>query len=229
MSNLIFAHAKSIVNKSQKLAREYASWMEQTGENFNEAYQRRYHEHLEEEYKNFDEYLRVARELHERFSSIQPKQWYFITVRPDCNKCQFLDFKDKVEKFMDRACFLEYSYSFEQKGTSEEELGQGFHVHIVASARQRSKQEMLRDTLSSWNDWIKKEKVVNNCIEVCATKNAQSLIRNYLIDYNSDDDHKRPTKLWDELWRERNNLLNLYTSYKTEDQAPPSTTIEIVV
>lgn len=214
MSQIIFSHAKSIVKIAHKDAMEYALSLENLGHNFKETYRQRYEQNLEQEYKNFDEYLRVAKLLHERFESFQPKQSYFITIRPNTDKCLFIDFKYKVESFMERACFLDYTYSFEQKGTSEEELGLGFHVHIITSARQRSKSEMLRDTLSSWNDWIKKEKIAENCIDVCVTKNAQSLISNYLIEYKSDDGHKEPTKQWDNLWRQRNNLLELYTSYK---------------
>ena len=217
MSTIIFSHAKSIVNKSQKLAMEYALTQEKLGKDFKDEYNHYYEMCLKQEYTNFDEYMRVAKILHERFESFCPKQSYFITIRPNCDKVQFHQFKDKVESFLERACFLDYTYSFEQKGTSLENLGQGFHVHIVTKARQRSKSEMLRDTLSSWNDWIRKEYIAENCIDVCITKSAPTLIQNYLIDYKSDDGHKQPTQIWDATWRERNNLLAIYRSYSIEE------------
>lgn len=208
MASLIFSHAKSIVKKCKQVASE------QTNIGESDKYLEIYERELEGEMANFDEYLRVANLLHKRYESfsVKSKQGYFITIRPDCKMVTFDDFKTQVENFVQRKCFLEWTYSFEQKGTTPSDMGTGFHVHIVCKSKHRSKGECLRDTLSSWNEWIQKGYIASNCIEVVVTKNAESLIENYLVEYKSDDDHKIVTKSMDELWRNEMNLESLYKS-----------------
>lgn len=135
---------------------------------------------------------------------------FFITIRPDDTKCQFVDFRDKVFKLLERACFKEYALSFEQKGTTPEDLGKGFHCHIVAKMKQRSKGEVLRDVTSSFKSWIDDGLIAANCIDVHVTKNPEELVKNYLLEYKSDDDHKATTKSWDELWRAHNDIKPIY-------------------
>lgn len=145
-------------------------------------------------------------------ANIQTKQSYMITIRPDHTKIDFFDFKQHVEQFVTRKCFVEYKYSFEQKGTDPMSLGHGFHVHIVAKMKQRSKSEVLRDTLSSWKEWIDKGFIAANCIDVITSKNGDALVENYLLEYKSDDGHKELTQSWDELWRTGMSLQRLYVS-----------------
>lgn len=135
------------------------------------------------------------------------KQAYFITVRPDCNKVKFIDFYNDVAKFTQRKCFKDFKLSFEQKGTDDKSLGQGFHVHIVAEMTQRSKGEVLRDTQNTF-----KKYTAPNCIEVLTTRNPQELVDKYLVNYESEDGHKEPTKEWDLLWRQQNLLDSLYVA-----------------
>lgn len=135
------------------------------------------------------------------------KQAYFITVRPDTRKVSLHQFYNDVRKFVDRKCFIEYKLSFEQKGVSDETLGDGFHVHIVASMKQRSKGEVLRDTVNTFKGYT-----LANCVQVHTTRNPAELVENYLVNYQSDDGHKAPTQQWDAAWRAREGLANLYKS-----------------
>lgn len=211
MASLIFAHAKSMVKGCRKRAMENARLDEQMGKDYKERYEFWYDELIARESHEFDEYLRIAQMLHGQYLEACPrKQAYFITIRPDCNKVAFVDFKEKVESFVNRSCFIDCTYSFEQKGTLPSEMGDGFHVHIVTTSKHRSKGECLRDTLSSWKKWIDDGWIAANCIDVGVTKNPASLIENYLIDYKSDDEHKMPTKAMDELWRTTNGLAPIY-------------------
>lgn len=211
MASLIFAHAKHIVKNARKTAMEFAKTDEQLGYDYKERYDQYYEQFIQNEQTEFDEYLRVSKLLHNQFLAFNPsRQAYFITIRPNDNKCTFLDFKEKVESFIKRACFTKCTYSFEQKGTSPFNIGSGFHVHIVTQSTHRSKGECLRDTLSSWKQWIESEKIASNCIDVAVTKNAENLVQNYLIDYKSDDEHKIATKSIDELWRLNEGLQPLY-------------------
>lgn len=135
---------------------------------------------------------------------VEAGRWYFITVRPS-DQIAFRDLFDTVRRLVKRACFLEYTCSFEQKGTSEETLGQGAHVHIIASLTQRSKGEVLRDIASTFARLCSKE-----FCDVKIVSHPATLKQKYLIDYESKDEHKEKTKDWDALWRERMGLRPLY-------------------
>jgi len=141
----------------------------------------------------------------------QKDHWYMITIRPAEGAVNFNVFRAKIEEYLARKCFLDYKYSFEQKGQSWETLGHGFHVHIVANTKHTSKANLLRDTLSSFNRWIEKGHVAQNCINVLPVSNPEEMIQRYLIDYHSDDDHKIVTKEYDEKWRTLNHLAPIYS------------------
>jgi len=179
-----------------------------------QAYDTEYNNYIERECKVFDEYLRVSSMLHERYlnTMVTKTQHYFITIRPDDTKCVFEDFKDKVLTFVKRKCFIDYALSFEQKALCPTELGKGFHAHIVANMKQRSKTEVIRDVLSSWNDWITKDYIKANCIQVVTTKNPETIVNDYMIGYKSEDDHKEKTKNWDKIWRSNLSLEEIYRS-----------------
>lgn len=212
MSTLIFSHSKSIVTKAKKAARKAADNAEQIGLDYKTAYELTYNTVMKTEMSLFREYLDVAKQLHSEYIEFTnpSKQSYFITIRPDDSKCTIVDFINKVESFMKRKCFISYSLSYEQKGTCIEDLGKGFHVHIVADMKQNSKGQVLRDCLSSWNDWIEKGLITKNNIDVRTTKNPDKIVDDYLIEYKSDDGHKEVTKDMDSLWRSTNNIESIY-------------------
>lgn len=213
MTSLIFSHAKSALNNAKKNAFKIANLRSNIGEDFTKAYEESFEHEKNIEINKFCEILEFSKTMHslylDKMGFNNHKNFYFITIRPNDN-CEFIDFKNKINEFLSRKCFLEYTYSFEQKGTSLSTLGQGFHVHIIANMIQRSKSEVLRDTLSSWNAWINMKWISPNCIQVDTTKNPNKLINDYLICYKSDDNHKETTKEWDNLWREKLGLSNLY-------------------
>lgn len=142
---------------------------------------------------------------------------YFITIRPKDDAIIFNDFQQRIIKFLQRKCFRKYTYSYEQKGTTLDTLGEGFHVHIVASMTSRSKGEVLRNTISTFKDIC-----AANCIQVDICKNPEKLINNYLINYESDDGHKITTKDFDAQWRYENNLQPLYIGGPDQVQSGPS-------
>lgn len=137
---------------------------------------------------------------------IGSRQTFFITIRPDTTKTKFHDFYNLVRNYIERKMFINYKLSFEQKGTCEEDLGKGFHVHIVAETTCRSKGEVLRNTISTFGKCT-----AANCIQVDVCKNPEETVQKYLIDYESKDNHKIETKEWDARWRTNECLDNIYS------------------
>lgn len=202
----IFAHARKIYAAAERQALDEC--MMDLEDDFTNHFQVVLDRELNREYNRFDQILAVSQQLHNRFMATVTPRWFIITIRP--LQCTLDEFTQKIHCLLERKCFLDWTYSLEQKGTTIAELGHGMHVHIVASMRQRSRGEVIRDLLSSFNDWVKEKKIAPNCIDIGTTKNHDALVQNYLVDYSSPDNHKEITRTWDALWREQNGLCSLY-------------------
>lgn len=200
MASLIFAHAKTIRRKVKDTLKLHD---ELHGSNYDrDAVSASV---LEAHRAEFREILKIAQLLHADYQEITQQSainWYFITVRPKPGT-KFIDFYELVYKYVNRAFMIEYTLTFEQK--SELGTGDGFHCHIVANTKHRSKAECLRDTTSTFN-----KVCADNCIDVKTTKNPDDIINNYMIEYKSDDDHKIVTKEGDKIWRTNMLLCDIY-------------------
>lgn len=128
----------------------------------------------------------------------------FITIRPGPTTT-WVDFKTTCDKYLSRKMFVSGTYSYEQKGESDDALGHGFHVHIVAKCT-ANKAQVLTNTINTF-----KHMCAANCIKVLPTLNGDKLIQDYLVDYISDDNHKTATKPWDLLWRTSLGLEPTYS------------------
>jgi hypothetical protein len=135
---------------------------------------------------------------------------YLITVRPNEGH-DFATFYDTVRRFVDRKTITNFTLTFEQKGTSDETLGHGMHVHIVAVTTCRSKGELLRAAISTF-----KHLAADNCVDVKLCRTPKMVVDNYFVAYQSDDGHKEATREWDALWRSRLGVQPLY-----ENELPP--------
>lgn len=210
MSSLIFSQAKSIRKAAKKAALEASV---QVGpEDAKETYILTYQQNVQAAINDFRETLYIAQELHTIYEEVVQKtnQWYFITVRPDEKLIDFDGFYGVVNKFVQRKCIEEFTLSFEQKGINDNELGNGFHMHIVVKPKAgswRSKGEVLRDTKSTFACCA-----AANCIEVIPTKKPEEIINGYMIEYESKDGHKEVTKEADARWRSIRGLSPTYVS-----------------
>lgn len=216
MSSTIFTQAKQIRRKAVKARLEYRDELDINHPELSDSEKRelaitRYENVLNNEIIEFKEVLKISQALSEAFREVHidnlmnNKQYYFITVRPR-PEITFDKFYHLVKRFTERKCIEEYTLSFEQKGTIEQNnIGFGFHVHICAKTTHRSKGECLRDCKSTFMCLC-----AENCIKVEPTKNPQTIIDNYLVEYKSEDGHKEITKTSDSLWRQQMGLAHLY-------------------
>lgn len=216
MSQLIFSHAKAIRNRCLKRASEaknlFLSTQVESAEEDQEVnlkamaiHQSTYEVYFKKEICEFEEILSIASQLHECFNG-QRNKFYAITVRPRPG-VTFEEFYETVCRYTQRACITGIITSFEQKGTDDASLGQGFHVHFaIYGYSWRSKGEALRDTISTFGKLAD-----SNCIEVKPSKDdVDKYVQYYLIDYESTDQHKEATKDWDEKWRQSIGLNSIY-------------------
>lgn len=158
---------------------------------------------------DFKEVLKINERLQTIFNDHKPKETaYFVTVRPDEKKCNFTTFVDKTKDFVDRKPIDEFQLSFEQKGNNDDDIGVGFHAHMMIKAPSwRSKGECLRAVQSTFKDIA-----APNCIQVEMTKTPDKVVQEYLVKYQSKDGHKIITKESDDKWRQRTNIPPLITT-----------------
>lgn len=133
------------------------------------------------------------------FASTMTIGAWFLTVRPDPDWTgdwpAFLEHCTRL--FASKRFSSDLVYSFEQKGTSPETLGQGFHLHAVFRSTEPKKQ-LMRELKRRF---IETGICGNAGVQLDKANRPQELIQNYLLDYIADDEHKEATRAWDALWR----------------------------
>lgn len=151
----------------------------------------------------------------------EKEQWFAVTIRPKdeltvpYNQNTFQEFKkDFEEKILPRTFVKECDYVFEQKGTSEEELGNKFHMHAIIKAPSRSKGNVARDITSSLKKWVG-----NAGVQVDVSYNAKEWIKRYCKEHKSADGHKEVTAEWDDKWRNKIGIEDYY-EYNKEPPKP---------
>jgi len=56
--------------------------------------------------------------------------WLYLTINPK-KDISFFDFKPAILRFVKRKMFSQFFYSYEQRSSTQENLGQGFHIHLL--------------------------------------------------------------------------------------------------
>lgn len=136
----------------------------------------------------------------------------FITInpRPDIELTTFIK---SMNKFISKVWIEDYIYVYEQRGTTEEESGKGFHAHILLWKPDNKKShEVIRETKNTFKNIcsIDNPSILNikNCKEEDIPKR-----KNYMLGIkNTETDPSKQVKQEIDLtWRIRNNLLNYYS------------------
>lgn len=141
-------------------------------------------------------------------------KWFFITLRPAPeHEHRFIEFKPMVFKYMERTMFIKWMLAFEQKGESTEEMGKGYHVHIIANcAGWCTKKKMITDTKSTWDKWLNgyvpDAFVQIDKVETTTEKNVKELY----ITGNKKEEHKKKAITIDNEWRSSIGLQPTYCS-----------------
>lgn len=132
---------------------------------------------------------------------------YMITVRPDTSKIKFCNFRELVTQYLNKWSnkWIWWEYTFEQKGNSSNTIGNGFHMHLIICTASENyyPSHLLRDCYSQFNICTAK-----NCIQIDTIKNL-ARAKEYIRGDKKDDD-KLKCIAYDIMWRNQNNLENIY-------------------
>jgi len=135
----------------------------------------------------------------------------FITInpRPDIELSTFIK---TMNKFISKIWIEDYIYVYEQRGTTEQESGKGFHAHILLWKPDNKKShEVIRETKNTFKNIcsIDNPSILNikNCKEEDIEKR-----KNYMLgtkDINADPTKQVKQEI-DLIWRKRVNIENYY-------------------
>lgn len=183
---------------------------------------------LENEREKFRKIIAISKELHnvykEEMGIEDPSKItrsYFVTISPK-EEIEWTKFYNTIEKLIQRKCITKAIYSFEQRGKNENEIGKGFHVHIICTSTWRSISECIRDCASSCNNICTKNNI--DVQKLWNTTQWDTKLK-YIRDYESNDNHKIATKDTDDIWRKNMGINNLY--YKGLDTPEESPSLSI--
>lgn len=167
----------------------------------------------------FDRIQAHSSELAARVRPAEVKHCWHLTIRPRPNACSFDEFRKLVDKLAKSRCFTDVVYVFEQKGTSAETMGTGFHSHMVVRTSDNRTKTHLRTAAS---------KLLNVCgeagLQIERASRPAQLIEKYLMAHESLDGHKEETMEMDCIWRTTMGLEPIYGS--PEVFRPPPTKSE---
>jgi len=163
--------------------------------------------------ENVEEILPLFRQIKKDINDVQDNTNYiFLNVNPAPNH-SLLSFQQLIEKSLKKKWIKSYMYVLEQRGENQEELGKGFHTHMIIE----------KDDTKQYTQAIKE--MGRTFSKVCDTSNYHlfngSKIkdidmdkrRNYIIGRKAD-----PSK-WlkqdmDIPWRNENFLKSYYGNYE---------------
>lgn len=141
----------------------------------------------------------------------------FITInpRPDI---QLEEFKKSMKKFISKVWVEDYIYVLEQRGTTEEDSGRGFHSHILLWKPDNKKShEVIRETKNTFKNIcsIDNPQILN--IQNCKLEDVNKR-KNYMIGLKglTHDPTKQDKQNIDIGWRQRNNIQPYYSKTETE-------------
>lgn len=207
-----FAFSVALTRKAKKQALDYVESLafEDDAERI-KKYDEIYNLYIEIGLREFEDICETQKKTKAIWEKVNNKETaYWIGISPDNSKISLSTFSTICKKFVERVPVEKFVLAYEQRGKSVQEMGNGFHAHIMiwvkkGSKSWRSKAEILRDCQSTFNKCC-----VPECINVQITNNPKEIIQNYLVDYASKDEHKIATKEIDLMWRNQYGIKNIY-------------------
>lgn len=150
---------------------------------------------------------------------------FWITLRPsDDHKHRFSEFMlFTKQKYLDRQMFLSKTWVWEQKGEDMDNLGKGYHIHILATlTKTTNKGHLLRNTKSTFSKFLGGD-VPDAFVEIKKVDN--QIYKNNLLHYisgvkvSTEEVNKERAVEMDAHFRARYNLEDFYTDDATiQDQ-----------
>ncbi len=139
----------------------------------------------------------------------------FITINPKPD-IPFDVFAKKMDKLVNRNIFQDGIYVYEQRGSTKEDAGKGFHCHMLCTRNLNYKPTKVVSCIK------------NTCKSLCNVKDKRLLNvqligeefmkdkREYIMGHNKTGEGKSVKQDIDKYWRKKNNLKEYYKDAKAD-------------
>lgn len=163
-------------------------------------------------------------------SPVLSERYALITIRPADGTC-LVWFETAVASFLEhRPWVLGAEYHFEQTGDNEDDLGNGFHVHMVVRCKKSIRAtEILKDVASDFECKYSIQ-IGNKRNKFLKTERDLEYALNYVRGDKHDESKEAAIELNDE-WRTLNGLQDAYyvKDWDNRESRPDAVIIEEVV
>lgn len=135
------------------------------------------------------------------------QNYYFLTINPDTTKTTLEIFLKTIEKAMSKKWITEYIYVIEQRGETLEELGKGYHTHIIFN-KGKKHSHIIREMSNSF-----KKMCDTSNYHLFNLKRIGDEERKRKIEYitgTKADDNKHLKQSMDKIFREKEKLKSYY-------------------
>jgi len=164
---------------------------------------------LGQQMKDIKEYEKdIKMTLKENIAKEHNNGYCFITINPS-PEVSLTQLEEKVKKFVNRNMFEKYRYVFEQRSPTEENMGHGFHAHILLKRNLNYKPSKI--SLNTKNSFKGITKVDNPQI-----LNIQHIGEEFAKDKDEymngvkTGEGKEAKQAIDKIFRKKNNLESVY-------------------
>lgn len=154
-----------------------------------------------------------------KIKSSRKTDWVFLTVNFDPSK-SFAECFKAAQKLGNRRIWEWSCWVHEQRGETPATAGEGHHVHLLAKIKSATASAKSRSK--------------STVCHVCAVENSAIFNWKYIPEEYLSDKYqyitgakaieKQVKQSVDQLWREKNNILSIYSYGKIPDEATATTT-----
>jgi len=143
-----------------------------------------------------------------------------ISIRPREEYTDWPAFREAITSFTQSSIFSAAVWSFEQKGETDNDLGKGFHAHVVVRLQPGRYNSHIIRALKQTG--ILGAMCGDAGCQIDTAKTPHQLIQGYLLDYVSPaDEHKETTRESDAKWRTREGIMPIYGNLSAFGVEPP--------
>lgn len=139
------------------------------------------------------------------------KDIIWLCVNPNETVCSFLKFKELTEKCFRKTWIKDYIYVFEQRGTTMDDYGRGYHLHaIMIKPQGKSPRHIIKELSNTFKhatdvsnpQWFNVQFLPKNELPVKL---------NYILGHKCEKKNDKAIKqYYDRIWRQKINLLDFY-------------------
>jgi len=139
---------------------------------------------------------------YQKLKSIDSFQWVTVNPKPETS---FESFKKDVDKYVNQKHIEAAEYVYEQRGSNDDTMGQGFHVHLLVKTK-TNKADFEKRTRAKFSKYCGNDKhIYMKSCPLKFIKDKQAYMRGEKIEPGKE------TKCEiDKLWRIKNNLNQYY-------------------